>query len=204
MPRTNPSRGLGPEASGEYRMELRGHMLDPAFVSDHMDEVRKGLKSRGLDHRQGARGDRHAGNRAPAADPGSGGVEAPAEYVGRLGGAGEAAGATTRRPILEANKRRAQQIKQLSLQLDSVAHQRDHALLLAAEPAPRHRSGREGLGGQLEVRRHGEPRTFDFEPQSALGYRTGARHPRLRTGRRGWPVLAFRCSAARARGSSAR
>src|ERR1700736_1305147 len=33
----------------EYRMDGRGSMLDPAFVRDHVEEVRTGLRNRGLD-----------------------------------------------------------------------------------------------------------------------------------------------------------
>jgi seryl-tRNA synthetase len=67
--------------------------------------------------------------------------------------------------IQEANRARAQQIKQLGVQLDSVEHQRDVALLLL--PNLPHASVPVGRSAadNVEVRRRGEPRTFDFEPQ---------------------------------------
>jgi len=67
--------------------------------------------------------------------------------------------------VREANKARAQQIKTLSAQLDSVEHQRNGALLglpnLPHASVPVGKSAAENV----EVRRHGEPRSFDFEPQ---------------------------------------
>ncbi|HVH26929.1 MAG TPA: serine--tRNA ligase [Vicinamibacterales bacterium] len=139
-------------------------MLDPAFVRDHIDEVRKGLKSRGLD------------------------IDKPLEEIATLetarrrlipeveglqrqqNTAGDEVARAKRQgrdasPILEANKLRAQQIKQLSVQLEAVEHQRDHALLLL--PNLPHASvpvGRSSADNP-EVRRYGTPRTFDFEPK---------------------------------------
>jgi seryl-tRNA synthetase len=139
-------------------------MLDPAFVRDHIDEVRKGLKSRGLD------------------------IDKPLEEIATLetarrrlipeveglqrqqNTAGDEVARAKRQgrdasPILEANKLRAQQIKQLSVQLEAVEHQRDHALLLL--PNLPHASvpvGRSSADNP-EVRKVGTPRTFDFEPK---------------------------------------
>src|SRR5204863_2567604 len=68
-------------------------------------------------------------------------------------------------PALEASKMRAQQIKTLGVQLDSIEHQRDVAL----EQLPNlpHASVPVGKSSDdnKEVRRHGEPRAFDFEPK---------------------------------------
>src|SRR5262249_21182835 len=68
--------------------------------------------------------------------------------------------------IQEANKHRAAQIKQIGVQLDSVEYQRNAALLnlpnLPHESVPVGRSAAENV----EVRRHGTPRTFDYTPQA--------------------------------------
>ena len=60
---------------------------------------------------------------------------------------------------------RSQQIRQLGIQLDAVEYQRDQALLIL--PNLPHASVPVGAGPaeNVEVRRHGEPRQFDFEPQ---------------------------------------
>jgi seryl-tRNA synthetase len=68
--------------------------------------------------------------------------------------------------IQEANRARAQQIKQLGLKLDSIEHQRNAALLtfpnLPHSSVPVGRSAADNV----EVRRNGGPRQFDFEPQA--------------------------------------
>jgi seryl-tRNA synthetase len=68
-------------------------------------------------------------------------------------------------PIFAANKARAQQIKQLEIQLDAIQYQRT-ALLLTMPNLP-HASVPAGKSADdnVEVRRAGEPRAFDFEPK---------------------------------------
>src|SRR5262249_54445754 len=68
-------------------------------------------------------------------------------------------------PIQEQNRNRAVQIKQLSFQLDSIEHQRNEALLLL--PNLPHADVPIGASASdnVEVRRHGEPRRFDFPAQ---------------------------------------
>ena len=74
--------------------------------------------------------------------------------------------ARTRRHLRRPAAARAQQIKQLGVQLDSVEHQRDAALLTL--PNLPHASVPVGKSAadNVEVRRRGEPRAFDFEPQA--------------------------------------
>jgi seryl-tRNA synthetase len=68
-------------------------------------------------------------------------------------------------PVQEANRLRAQQIKQLSVQVDAIELKRNHALLVL--PNLPHASVPVGSSAadNAEVRRVGEPRVFDFEPQ---------------------------------------
>ncbi len=67
--------------------------------------------------------------------------------------------------LQEAGKQRASQIKQLGFQLDSVEHQREVSLLQL--PNVPHATVPIGASADdnVEVRRHGEPRAFDFTPQ---------------------------------------
>lgn len=67
--------------------------------------------------------------------------------------------------IFAANKARAQQIRQLEVQLDQVEQQRS-ALLMTIPNLP-HTSVPIGASAadNQEVRRHGTPRAFDFEPR---------------------------------------
>ncbi len=68
-------------------------------------------------------------------------------------------------PVQEANRQRAQQIKQLDTQLDSIEHRRNAALLLL--PNLPHQTVPIGASAadNVEVRRSGRPRAFDFTPQ---------------------------------------
>jgi seryl-tRNA synthetase len=67
--------------------------------------------------------------------------------------------------IQEANRTRSQQIRQLGLQLDAIEHQLHQALMVL--PNLPHASVPDGTSaaGNVEVRRRGEPRTFDFVPK---------------------------------------
>jgi seryl-tRNA synthetase len=149
-------------------------MLDPAYVREHLDEVRTGLRNRGLDpetilepfasldakrreqiveveglkREQNAAGEEVARAKKQGLDPSS---------------------------VFAANKARGQQIKQLEAALEEVEQRRTD--LLMRVPNLPHASVPVGKSAEdnVEVRRHGEPRAFDFEPKphwdigSALG-----------------------------------
>ena len=67
--------------------------------------------------------------------------------------------------VFAANKERGQKIKQLEIETAEVEQQRT-ALLMTLPNIP-HASVPDGAGAEqnVEVRRHGEPKTFDFEPK---------------------------------------
>jgi seryl-tRNA synthetase len=67
--------------------------------------------------------------------------------------------------VFAANKERGQKIKQLELETAEVEQQRT-ALLMTLPNTP-HSSVPEGAGAEqnVEVRRHGAPKTYDFEPK---------------------------------------
>ena len=140
-------------------------MLDPIFIRDHVDEVRTGLRNRGLDAdkaladiatlevlRRRLIGEYEGLKRQQNT---SGDEIAKAKRQGKDAG-----------PAMEASKQRAQQIKTLGVQLDSIEHQRDTALeQLPNLPHASVPVGKSSADNQ-EVHRHGEPRTFDFEPKA--------------------------------------
>jgi seryl-tRNA synthetase len=149
-------------------------MLDPAYIRDHVEDVRTALRNRGLDTdkvlediatlesvRKRLIGEFEGLKRQQNA---SGDEIAKAKRQGKD---------TTQ--IQEAGRLRNQQIKQLGVQLDSIEHQRDAALLNL--PNVPHASVPVGKSSadNVEIRRHGEPRPFDFEPQAHwdLGTRLG-------------------------------
>src|SRR5829696_2202512 len=109
-------------------MSDRGSMLDPAYIRDHIEEVRTGLKNRGIDPDkaleeiatlQTARRRLIPELEALKREQNTSGDE-----IARAKRQGKDTG-----PIQEANRTRAQQIKQLGFQLDSIEHQREVALL---------------------------------------------------------------------------
>jgi seryl-tRNA synthetase len=69
-------------------------------------------------------------------------------------------------PLQEANRVRSGQIRQLGIQLDAIEYQRNQALLVL--PNLPHASVPVGASAaeNVEVRRYGATREFDFEPQA--------------------------------------
>ena len=69
------------------------------------------------------------------------------------------------RPSSRPTRRAASRSGSSKIQLDQVEQQRAALLMTHPEPAARQRAGRRKRGRQPEVRRHGEPRTLEFEPK---------------------------------------
>jgi seryl-tRNA synthetase len=139
-------------------------MLDPGFVRDHMDDVRTGLRNRGLtldaELEQLATLEARRRRLIPEIEGLKREQNAAGDEVARAKRQGKDAS-----DIFAANKARAQQIRQLEIQLDQVEQQRS-ALLMTIPNLP-HASVPVGATAEdnQEVRRHGEPRTFDFDPK---------------------------------------
>jgi seryl-tRNA synthetase len=140
-------------------------MLDAAFVRDHMDDVRTGLRNRGLNPdaelEQLATLEARRRRLIPEIEGLKREQNAAGDEVARAKRQGKDAS-----DIFAANKARAQQIRQLEIQLDQVEQQR--AALLMTIPNLPHASVPVGASADdnKEVRRDGEPRTFDFEPRA--------------------------------------
>jgi len=139
-------------------------MLDAAFVREHMDDVRTGLRSRGLEPdaelEQIATLEARRRRLIPELEGLKREQNAAGDEVARAKRQGKDAS-----DIFAANKARSQQIRQLEIQLDQVEHQR--AALLMTIPNLPHASVPVGPSAEHNavVRRHGEPRTFDFDPR---------------------------------------
>jgi seryl-tRNA synthetase len=140
-------------------------MLDPAFVREHLDEVRKGLQSRGLDAsaelEQLATLEAHRRRMIPQVEGLKREQNTASDEVARAKRRHEDAS-----HIFEANKQRAQKIKQLEVELESVERQRVKIL----EVLPNLPHGSVAVGSSAAdnpvVRTWGEPRTFAFEPKA--------------------------------------
>jgi seryl-tRNA synthetase len=139
-------------------------MLDPAFVRDHLEEVRAGLRNRGLqpdaELEQITTVESERRRLIPELEGLKREQNAAGEEVARAKRQGQDASA-----IFAANKARGQRIKQLEAELEQIEQRR--ASLLMTIPNLPHASVPIGASANdnKEVRRHGEPRRFDFEPQ---------------------------------------
>src|SRR6188508_510858 len=134
-------------------------MLDAAFVREHMEAVRTGLRNRGLEPdaelEQVATLETRRRRLIPEVEGLKREQNAAGDEVARAKRQGKDAS-----DIFAANKARAQQIRQLEVQLDQVEQQR--AALLMTLPNLPHASVPVGASAEdnKEVRRCGEPRTF--------------------------------------------
>ena len=140
-------------------------MLDPAYVREHIEEVRKGLRARGLDPDKALQEIATLETARRRLIPELEGLKRQQNTSGDEIARAKRQGHDTG-PVQEANRARSQQIKQMGFQLDSIEHQRSAALLLL--PNLPHSSVPEGKSAEdnVEIRRHGTPRTFDFTPQA--------------------------------------
>jgi len=140
-------------------------MLDPVFVRDHVEEVRTGLRNRGLDPDKALEEIATLETIRRRLIPELEGLKRQQNTAGDEVAKAKRQGQDTTH-IQDANRARAAQVKQLGVQLDSSEHQRTQALLQL--PNLPHASVPVGKSAadNVEVRRRGEPRTFDFEPKA--------------------------------------
>jgi seryl-tRNA synthetase len=139
-------------------------MLDPAYVRDHVEEVRKALRSRGLDPDKALEEIATLETARRRLIPEVEGLKRQQNSSGDEIARAKREGLETA-SFQEINKARAAQIKQLGVQLDSIEHRRNSALLnLPNIPQPSVPEGR-SAEDNVEVRRHAEPTSFEFDPQ---------------------------------------
>src|SRR5437660_1266231 len=140
-------------------------MLDPANVRDHFEEVRSRLRTRGIDIDKTLEDVATYETARRRLIPELEGLKRQQNTSGDEIARAKRQGKDTT-PIQDANRTRAQQIKQLGIQLDATDYQRNEALLTL--PNLPHASVPVGTSAEanVEVRRVGEPRRFDFEPKA--------------------------------------
>src|SRR4026208_754829 len=135
-------------------------MLDPAYVRDHIETVRAGLRSRGLAPDKALEEIATLETARRRIIPELEGLKREQNTSGDEIARAKRQGRDTT-PIQEANRHRAQQIKQMGVPLDRVEQQREKALLVLPNlPHVTVPVGR-SAADNVEVRRCGEPRTFD-------------------------------------------
>ena len=140
-------------------------MLDPSYIRDHVEEVRVGLRNRGLDVDKALEEittlETARRRMIPELESLKRAQNTSGDEIARAKRMGQDTA-----PVQEANRARAQHIKQLGFQLDSIEHQRTAAVLNL--PNLPHASVPVGktAADNTEVRRAGAPRVFDFTPQA--------------------------------------
>jgi seryl-tRNA synthetase len=140
-------------------------MLDPAFLRDNLEAVRHGLQKRGTDFSREledlAMLETSRRRLLPEIEGLKREQNASGDEVARAKRQGLDAS-----KIQEASRARAQRIKQMSVELETVEQRRNRGLLTI--PNLPHGSVPVGKSSadNVEVRRHLTPRTFDFVPQA--------------------------------------
>ena len=139
-------------------------MLDPIYVRDHIEAVRAGLKSRGLDADKALEDIATLETARRRIIPELEGLKRQQNAAGdEIARAKRMLKDTT--GLQEEGKQRNTQIRQLTLQLESIEYRRTSAAMVL--PNLPHASVPVGKSAadNVEIRRHGEPRRFDFQPQ---------------------------------------
>ena len=140
-------------------------MIDPALLRDHLEDVRTAYRNRGLtadsELEQLATLEARRRRLIPEVEGLKREQNAAGDEVARAKRQGKDAS-----PVFAANKARAQQIRQLEIQVDQVEQQR--AGLLMTLPNLPHATVPVGPGvaDNVEIRREGTPRQFEFEPKA--------------------------------------
>ena len=141
-------------------------MLDPAYIRDHIDEVRTGLRNRGLDPDKALEEIATLETARRRLIPELEGLKREQNTSGDEIARAKRRGRTPR-PCRKRIARAPSRSSSCGMQLDSIEHQR------TAAAARRCRTCRtpacpvgKSAADNVEVRRHGEPRAFDFEPQA--------------------------------------
>jgi seryl-tRNA synthetase len=140
-------------------------MLDPALLRDDLEAVRAGLAKRGVDVTAELEDLATLETRRRRILPELEGLRREQNAAGDEVARAKRQGLDASK-IHEASRQRAQQVKQLGIELDSVEQRRNRGLLLL--PNLPHESVPVGKSSadNVEVRRHGTPRTFAFTPQA--------------------------------------
>jgi seryl-tRNA synthetase len=140
-------------------------MLDPSFIRDHIEEVRTGLRNRGIDPDKAleeiATLETARRRLIPELESLKRAQNTSGDEIARAKRMGQDTA-----PVQEASRARSQEIKQKGIQLDSIEYQRTAAVLNL--PNLPHASVPVGKSAadNVEVRRVGEPPAFDFTPQA--------------------------------------
>ena len=158
----------GPHTRSALLYDVNGSrevMIDPAFLRDNLEAVRAALSNRGMDLTRELEELAALESRRRRLLPELEGLKRDQNTSGDEVAKAKRQGLDTAK-IQEANRQRAHQIKQLSVELDLIEQRRNHGLLIV--PNIPHESVPVGKSAEhnKEVRRVGTPRAFSFTPQA--------------------------------------
>ena len=140
-------------------------MLDPAFLKDRFDDVQAALARRGTDLSAQLDALRRLEAERRRLLPEIEGLKRDQNTAGEELARAKKQGQDTS-ALQDANRQRAQRIKQMDVELSAVEDQRNAAMLVLPNvPHDTVPSGR-SAADNVEVRRHGTPRTYAFAPQA--------------------------------------
>jgi len=140
-------------------------MLDPAFLRDNLEAVQQAMQNRGADLKTELEELATLESRRRRLLPEIEGLKREQNTSGDEVARAKRQGLPTTK-IQEASKLRSQQIKQMTIELDTVEQRRNRGLL--AIPNLPHASVPVGKSAadNADVRRHGTPRSVSFTPQA--------------------------------------
>jgi seryl-tRNA synthetase len=140
-------------------------MLDPNLLRDGLEAVRAGLRNRGIDPDAALERLTTLDAERRRLIPELEGLKREQNSSGEQIAQAKRQGLDTS-SIQEANRARAVSIKELAARVDGIEAERTEAMLVL--PNLPHASVPVGRSAEdnPEIRRHGEPRRFDFEPQA--------------------------------------
>jgi seryl-tRNA synthetase len=138
-------------------------MLDPAFIRDHMEEVRAGLRNRGVDADKVLEEIATLETARRRLIPELEGLKRQQNAAADEFAKAKRMGKDTAQ-IQEATRQRAAQIKQMGVQQDSIEYQRTSAAMTLPNLPHATVPVGKSAADNVEVRRHGAPRAFDFTP----------------------------------------
>ena len=140
-------------------------MLDASYIRNHLEEVRTGLRNRGIDPDKALEEVATLETARRRLIPEIEGLKRQQNAAGDEIARAKRGGKDTT-AMQEATKSRVAQIKQMQVQLDSIEYQLQSAMMnlpnLPHASVPIGKSAADNV----EVRRHGTPREFPFRPQA--------------------------------------
>ena len=175
------SRGFG--AYANIAMEPEAHARS-CFVRDHIEAVRAGLRNRGLDPDKALEEIATLETARRRLIPELEGLKRQQNTSGDEVARAKRQGQDTDAPFRKRTARAPSRSSSSASSSTRSSTSGDEALLTL--PNLPHASVPVGKSAadNVEVRRHGEPRAFDFEPKAHWDLGAGARHHRLRARRR--------------------